>query len=225
MSDSHLVRASRDGDQFHYLWAARRCLPLLSSHTGLVTVTIEGASSEENKDASQTASKHDEIIDVAEYFGSEQLEAAVPTRPFGSEKATSSSRTPLGRRENRSRSRLLTGVRRALPKFAVSANSMAQNTAVVEAALSTTVYRTPFFSELESDDRQECVVGRQTTRAQHCDDASCLCSLGRRIVGDRYRNDQEFDKPDASSQRVTRPTQHGTSRPSARRRRDFACSR
>ena len=30
-----LVRPSRDGDQFHYLWAARRCLLLLSPEQGL----------------------------------------------------------------------------------------------------------------------------------------------------------------------------------------------
>ncbi len=29
MSDSLLVRTSRDGDQFHYLWPARRALRLL----------------------------------------------------------------------------------------------------------------------------------------------------------------------------------------------------
>lgn len=38
-----LVRFSRDGDQFHYSWAARRCLKLLSSD--LLAVTIEAASS------------------------------------------------------------------------------------------------------------------------------------------------------------------------------------
>jgi hypothetical protein len=47
MSKSNLVRASRDGDQFHYLWAARRCLRLLFVQTDLVAITIEGASPSE----------------------------------------------------------------------------------------------------------------------------------------------------------------------------------
>lgn len=62
-------------------------------------------------------------------------------------------------------------VRRAHQDAAPSASSMAQDTAVVEAALSATVYRTPFFSELEPDDRQECSLGRQAAWPQHCDDA------------------------------------------------------
>jgi hypothetical protein len=41
---ANLVRTSRDGDQFHYLWAARRCLPLLLPKGDLKAVTIESAS-------------------------------------------------------------------------------------------------------------------------------------------------------------------------------------
>jgi hypothetical protein len=74
-SDSLLVRASRDGDQFHYLWAARRCLRLLSPSSGLVAVTIEGASSAEfsNGEAVQAG---EELIDVGEYYGSQDVTQA-----------------------------------------------------------------------------------------------------------------------------------------------------
>ena len=41
------VRPSRDGDQFHYLWAARRCLLLLAPKRDLVAISVEGASPEE----------------------------------------------------------------------------------------------------------------------------------------------------------------------------------
>lgn len=47
MSDSLLVRTSRDGDQFHYLWATRRALRLLKPQSTLVALTIEGASTTE----------------------------------------------------------------------------------------------------------------------------------------------------------------------------------
>ncbi|MEJ0043293.1 MAG: hypothetical protein WDM81_14220 [Rhizomicrobium sp.] len=72
MSDSDLVRASRDGDQFHYLWAARRCLRLLSPQSRLVAVTIEGASTLEGTDQDDG----NEIIDIAEYFDSEDANKA-----------------------------------------------------------------------------------------------------------------------------------------------------
>jgi hypothetical protein len=80
MPDSYLVRASRDGDHFHYLWAARRCLPLLSPSAGLVAVTIEGASPEEAKDSTKSVDTKDEVIDIAEYFGSEKLKEAALVR-------------------------------------------------------------------------------------------------------------------------------------------------
>ena len=60
MSKTDLVRTSRDGDQFHYLWAARRCLQLLSAQSDLVAISIEGPSP-------------GEVIDIAEYFGSEEI--------------------------------------------------------------------------------------------------------------------------------------------------------
>ena len=69
------VRASREGDQFHYLWAARRCLRLLSFTSDLVAVSIEGASLLENA-AGSTIDAGEEAIDVGEYYGSENLEDA-----------------------------------------------------------------------------------------------------------------------------------------------------
>lgn len=64
------VRFSRDGDQFHYFWAARRCLKLLSPASDLVTVTIEAASP---ADAGQLTGVDagTEVIDIAEYYGGE----------------------------------------------------------------------------------------------------------------------------------------------------------
>jgi len=40
MSDRLLVRTSRDGDQLHYLWAARYALRLLEPQSILVPLTI-----------------------------------------------------------------------------------------------------------------------------------------------------------------------------------------
>ena len=65
MAKTNLVRPSRDGDQFHYLWAARRCLRLLDAASGLVSVTIEGPSVDEEP-GSTPAEAGEEIIDVAE---------------------------------------------------------------------------------------------------------------------------------------------------------------
>lgn len=79
MSNTDLVRASRDGDQFHYLWAARRCLKLLIPGSDLRVVTIEGLSTGEAAPG-QVVEAGEEIIDVGEYYGSEQLTAAVRVR-------------------------------------------------------------------------------------------------------------------------------------------------
>lgn len=75
MANTNLVRPSRDGDQFHYLWAARRCLNLLSTNSGLVAVSIEGPSLEEQPGA-LSIEAGEELIDVAEYFGSEDFARA-----------------------------------------------------------------------------------------------------------------------------------------------------
>lgn len=75
MTKSDLVRFSRDGDQFHYRWAARRCLRLLSLRTDLAAVTIEGASIREVGRGS-AVTEGEETIDVAEYYGSQAFKSA-----------------------------------------------------------------------------------------------------------------------------------------------------
>ena len=86
MPGADLVRPSRDGDQFHYHWAARRCLELLPGASDLVAVTIEGSSSLEVPQAAQGASgaaasepiveAGEELIDVGLYFGEEDRKTA-----------------------------------------------------------------------------------------------------------------------------------------------------
>jgi hypothetical protein len=73
MAHDELVRPSRDGDQFHYLWAARQCLALLPGKGDLVAVSIEGASTSEG---ATSVDDGDELIDVGLYFGSESLNDA-----------------------------------------------------------------------------------------------------------------------------------------------------
>lgn len=75
MSTIDKVRFSRDGDQFHYLWAARRCLGLLVPDSGLVAVSIEGASPREVEPGDPVA-VGEKVIDIAEYYGSEEIEKA-----------------------------------------------------------------------------------------------------------------------------------------------------
>lgn len=79
MSASTLVRASRDGDQFHYLWAARRALQLLQTQSGLIAITVEGASSREFKPGEKVEAG-EELIDIGEYFGSDAVEEATLVR-------------------------------------------------------------------------------------------------------------------------------------------------
>lgn len=73
--DVDKVRASRDGDQFHYVWAARRCLRLLSQGDGLCAIAIEGPSPDEGATA-----PGEHLIDVAEYYGSQSLGKATRIR-------------------------------------------------------------------------------------------------------------------------------------------------
>ncbi len=90
MPGPDLVRPSRDGDQFHYHWAARRCLELLPGVSDLVAVTIEGASSLEEPQAAQRAlgdttagravEAGEELIDVGLYFGGENRQTATRIR-------------------------------------------------------------------------------------------------------------------------------------------------
>lgn len=75
MSKTNPVRPSRDGDQFHYLWAARRCLKLLSPESDLVAVSVEGASPHEQSTVAPMEAG-DELIDIAEYYGSEDFKSA-----------------------------------------------------------------------------------------------------------------------------------------------------
>ncbi|HEY4059758.1 MAG TPA: ATP-binding protein, partial [Kofleriaceae bacterium] len=69
-----LVRASRDGDQFHYHWGARQCLRLLSKSSDLVAITIEGPSTAEA--ANDAIASGEELIDVGFYYGSEARDSA-----------------------------------------------------------------------------------------------------------------------------------------------------
>ena len=71
---SDKVRYSRAGDQFHYRWAARRCLALLSPNSDLVCLTLEGVSSAETENESPDT--REEVVDLAEYFCSSELSDA-----------------------------------------------------------------------------------------------------------------------------------------------------
>ena len=79
MSNSNKVRFSRDGDQFHYLWAARRCLRLLSPTDDLVAISIEDPSVKETKSGESLEAGVDQI-DVGEYYGNEDIEKATFVR-------------------------------------------------------------------------------------------------------------------------------------------------
>jgi hypothetical protein len=71
---AELVRYSRDGDQFHYIWAARRCLMLLSPTSGMVAVTIEGIS---GPDTSASRRESGAVaVDVGEYYGTDAAATA-----------------------------------------------------------------------------------------------------------------------------------------------------
>lgn len=67
-----LVRPSRDGDQFHYAWAARRTLAMLLPASEVVAVTIEGVAAGEDEEVEAGL----DVIDVAEYRGSTDLASA-----------------------------------------------------------------------------------------------------------------------------------------------------
>ena len=76
---SERVRASRDGDRFHYTWGAARLLHLLSPASNLQQVSVEGlgsTSSEEEPDGS-------EVIDLTEFYGpSEESFTSLEVRQF-----------------------------------------------------------------------------------------------------------------------------------------------
>jgi hypothetical protein len=73
MSSTDLVRSSRDGDQFHYYWAARQCLKMLLPGSGLAAVSIEGSSPEDPVAADGQGPGDDPtgeyVVDIAEYYG------------------------------------------------------------------------------------------------------------------------------------------------------------
>lgn len=60
--ENELVRYSRAGDVFHYRWAARRCLRLISPKSRINQIVVEG--SKESKLAGEY------VIDIAEYSDS-----------------------------------------------------------------------------------------------------------------------------------------------------------
>lgn len=74
MAGQDSVRPSRDGDQFHYQWAARQCLKLLPGRGDLVAVTVEGPSADEAQGDDINAG--DELIDVGLYYGAENRDDA-----------------------------------------------------------------------------------------------------------------------------------------------------
>ncbi|WAH55919.1 NACHT domain-containing protein [Pseudomonas silvicola] len=70
MAEHELVRPSRDGDQFHYHWAARHCLGLLAGMGDLRAVSIEGPSTSEGASAVDDG---EELVDVGLYYGNENF--------------------------------------------------------------------------------------------------------------------------------------------------------
>jgi hypothetical protein len=71
MTGTDLLRASRDGDQFHYHWAARESLKLLMPGTDLTAIAIEGVSDQDTE-----GDDGEDVIDIAEYYGSNALRNA-----------------------------------------------------------------------------------------------------------------------------------------------------
>ncbi|TYL41147.1 AVAST type 3 anti-phage nuclease/ATPase Avs3a [Dickeya sp. ws52] len=94
MSDSLLVRTSRDGDQFHYLWAARRALRLLEPQSTLVALNIEGVSTAE-MGSQPVVEDGEELIDISEYYGSNELATATTVRYMQLKHSTLHSDTPF----------------------------------------------------------------------------------------------------------------------------------
>ena len=85
------VRPSRDGDQFHYTWAARQALRLLDTTTGLTALYVEAVDPSEHRTRAEPDPANDvvlvasddsspvtgdEVIDLAEYWGSSDIDEA-----------------------------------------------------------------------------------------------------------------------------------------------------
>ena len=62
--ENELVRFSRAGDEFHYCWAARRCLKLLYPKSTLEHIVVEGSGAEDSDFDGEY------VVDVAEYYNS-----------------------------------------------------------------------------------------------------------------------------------------------------------
>ncbi len=60
---NELVAYSRQGDVFHYRWAARRCLKLVFPNTTLETIVIEGSK--------EKIKRGEYVIDITEYYNDE----------------------------------------------------------------------------------------------------------------------------------------------------------
>lgn len=85
------VRPSRDGDQFHYTWAARQSLRLLDTTAGLTALYVEAVDPSEHRTRAEADPGNnvarlaaddsspltgDEVIDLAEYWGSSDIDDA-----------------------------------------------------------------------------------------------------------------------------------------------------
>lgn len=60
------ARASKGGNEYHEIWAARTCLGLISNDAGFEALAIEGLSPEDDADVDSAAT---EIADVVLYYG------------------------------------------------------------------------------------------------------------------------------------------------------------
>jgi len=99
MPATDLVRTSRDGDQFHYLWASRRALFLLQPKSKLKLITIEGVSPTELN--GQHVKDGEYVIDVAEYYGGESIEKADEIKYYQLKHTTKSKEKPFAPSELR----------------------------------------------------------------------------------------------------------------------------
>src|ERR1044072_4810745 len=68
MAGVDLLRPSRDGDQFHYRWAARQSLRLLQPSSELTAIHVEGAAIRD-----PDLGDGEEVIDLADYYGGTAL--------------------------------------------------------------------------------------------------------------------------------------------------------
>ncbi len=115
-----LVRPSRDGDQFHYHWAARRCLAMLAMHEAPTAITVEGVPLCEG--ASLSAGL--DAIDVAEYHGSAAIETATQVRYLQLKHSTRNAARPWP----------VSGVTRTLAHFAERYTMLVERFGVVDVA-------------------------------------------------------------------------------------------